>query len=177
MKVVNIHSRILHQPKAAISALLETLATKNDGMMPIENWPAMRLKEGLKVGSKGGHGPIRYTVNKYSPGKLIQFEFTKPKGFHGLHRFEIVELENAQTELKHTIEMNTTGIGTVIWTLAIRWLHDALIEDAFDKVENHFSTARKKTEWNIWVRILRRGLKPSGKNPQSTQTGLNIKNS
>ena len=77
------------------------------------------------------NGPIRYTINKYNPGELIQFEFTTPKGFYGIHQFEVVEVENDETELKHTIEMNVTGIGILIWTIIIRWLHDALMEDAF----------------------------------------------
>jgi len=163
MRVLNIHKRIINQPKAKISELLGTLATKNDKMMPTDQWPAMKLNEGLKVGSKGGHGPIRYTINKYKPGELIQFEFTKPKGVNGVHRFEIVELENDKTEIKHTIEMNATGIGILTWTLAIRWIHDALTEDAFDKVENHFLTEKKKTEWSIWVKVLRNILKPRKK--------------
>ena len=116
------------------------------------------MNEGLTIGSKGGHGPIRYTVNQYNPGELIQFEFRKPKGFNGVHRFEIVELENDQTQIKHTIEMNTTGIGILTWTIAVRCLHDALMEDAFDKVENQFVTEKKKTKWNIWVRVLREVL-------------------
>ena len=28
-------------------------------------------------------------------------------------------------------------------SIAIRWLHDAYIEDAFDKVENHFTKCKK----------------------------------
>ena len=51
--------------------------------------------------------------------------------------------------------MNTKAIATLTWAFAIRWLHDALIEDAFDKVENFFTGKNNKTEWNIWVRFLR----------------------
>lgn len=160
MRVINIHKRIINQPKEKVSELLRTLSTENDKIIPTDKWSAMKLNEGLKEGSKGGHGPIRYTVQKYNPDELIQFEFTKPKGFNGIHRFEITELENDKTELKHTIEMNTTGTGILTWSIAIRWLHDAFMEDAFDKVENHFLTEKKKTEWNIWVKVLRRILKP-----------------
>ena len=156
MKVINIHKRILNQPKAKIADLLETLATKQDRIMPTDKWPAMKLDKGLQVGSKGGHGPIRYTVGQYTPGTSIQFEFTSPKGFNGHHRFEITELEPDKTELRHTIDMKTSGTGILKWALAVRWLHDALLEDAFDKVENHFSTEKKSTKWNAWVRILRK---------------------
>jgi len=160
MNVLNIHKRTINQPKAIISKLLETLSTESDKLWPTDQWPPMKLHKGLTIGSKGGHGPIRYTVNLYNPGELIQFEFRKPNGFNGVHRFEITELENDKTEIKHTIEMNTTGIGTLTWTIAVRWLHDALMEDAFDKVENQFVTEKKKPKWNIWVRVLRKISKP-----------------
>jgi len=168
MRVLNIHKRTINQPKAKISELLETLSTEKDNLWPTDQWPAMKLDEGLAIGSKGGHGPIRYSVNKYSPGELVQFEFRKPKGFIGVHRFEVIGLENDKAEISHTIEMNTTGIGTLTWTIAVRWLHDALMEDAFDKVENQFSTEKKKTKWNIWVKVLRDMSKP-GKQTHSSK--------
>jgi hypothetical protein len=130
---------------------------------PYEKWPPMRFKEGLQAGSKGGHGPIRYTINKYNPGEIIEFRFTRPKGFHGIHRFEIIASrmaeakgsENERTEIVHTIDMQTSGIGGLNWILFIRPLHNALLEDALDKVENHFSEVKKKTSWNPWVKFLR----------------------
>lgn len=160
MKVINIHSRILHQPKENISPLLQTLATANDKILATDKWPAMKLDNGLKVGSQGGHGPIKYSIQKYCPGDLVQFGFTKPNGFNGIHKFEIIELKQNETEIRHTIEMNTAGTGTLSWAIAIRWLHDAYIEDAFDKVDNYFLTKKKTTEWSIWVRILRTILMP-----------------
>lgn len=163
MKVINIHTRIINQPKEEITALFESLASKNDKMLATDKWPPMRLNDGKQKGSKGGHGAIRYTVQKYIADELIQFEFTRPKGFNGIHKFEITELAKNKTELKHTIDMYTTGTGIFAWSIAIHWLHDAYIEDAFDKVENYFLSKKKKTEWSIWVKILRQVLKPSKK--------------
>lgn len=54
--------------------------------------------------------------------------------------------------------MNTDGKATLIWTFAIRILHNALIEDGFDKLENNFSDKQKSTEWNFWVRFLRKQI-------------------
>ena len=163
MKVINIHKRTINQPKAEITALFKTLATKNDKILATDKWFAMKLDNGKKKGSKGGHGPIRYTVQKYIEDQFIQFEFTKPNGFNGIHKFEITELTKNKTELKHTIDMHTTGTGVFAWAIAIHWLHDAYIEDAFDKVENYFLSKKKKTEWSIWVKILRQVLKPRKK--------------
>ena len=69
------------------------------------------------------------------------------------------EINDNQTEIKHTIDMQTNLVGTLQWKTFIRVLHDALIEDAFDKVENYFSSEKKKTEWSGWVKFLRMLLK------------------
>ena len=119
---------------------------------PKEKWPPMRFKDGLKVGAKGGHGPIKYIIEKYNPGEIIEFKFIKPSGFYGIHRFELKtekSMENSdvkqeKTEITHIIDMKTTGFGTILWIFFIRPLHNALLEDAFDKVENHFFNCEKK---------------------------------
>lgn len=158
MKVINIHKRIIHQPKGKITELMETLSTEKDKVWPFEKWPKMKFKKGKYEGANGGHGPIRYTIKKYIPGKLIQFEFTNPKGFHGIHKFETIELLDNKTELIHTIDMITSGVGTLTWMIGVRYLHDALIEDLFDKIENEFDNHNKRTAWSFWVRFLRKLL-------------------
>jgi hypothetical protein len=146
MKVLNIHRRTLNYPKSKVTELLKTLSTENDKIWPNENWPEMKFKNGIQVGAKGGHGPIRYTVEKYNPQEIIQFRFSKPTGFIGVHKFEINELGNEKTEIIHTIDMNTKGKGILIWAFVIRPLHNALIEDGFDKLENNFSGNQKSTK-------------------------------
>jgi hypothetical protein len=163
MKVSNIHRRIIAQPKARVEELFRTLSSKEDMMLATDKWSPMLLDNGLNVGSRGGHGPIRYTVRDYNRDNYIQFQFTKPKGFNGFHQFEISEIDANSTALKHSIDMTTVGLATLKWVLAIRWLHDAYIEDAFDKVENHFIKDKKSSKWTIWVKFLRRILKPKRK--------------
>lgn len=154
MKVINVHKRAIQQPAAVIGALLDTLATKEDRMLATDKWPRMRLDKGLAIGSKGGHGPIRYTVVDYTPEKSVTFQFDM-QGFDGFHRFDIRAMGNNESELLHTIDMHTSGIATLKWVIGIRWLHDALIEDAFDKVENQFIAQPKTTPWNLWVKFMR----------------------
>ena len=158
MKVLNIHKRIINQPKNKIVELINTLSTDNDKIWPKEKWPAMIFKDGIKIGAKGGHGPIRYSVEKYNPDEIIQFRFSKPIGFNGIHKFEVKELTEGKTEIKHTIDMNTVGKGTLSWILVINSLHNSLIEDGFDKLENNFSKNKKSTQWSFWVRFLRKRL-------------------
>lgn len=158
MKVVNIHKRTIHQPKRKLNALMETLSTPNDKIWPYEKWPQMKFNVGLKVGGIGGHGPIRYEIIEHIPGEIIQFKFIRPKYFNGIHKFELIPLSPNKTELKHTIDMTTSGTATIGWTFVIRWLHHALMEDLFDKIENQFNDNNKRTAWNLWVRFLRKML-------------------
>ena len=158
LQVLNIHSRSIAAPKKEVGELLKTLSTHKDKVWPKEKWPAMKFKNGIGVGSNGGHGPIKYSVEIYDPENIIQFRFSQPKGFNGIHKLEVSELNNKQTEIKHTIEMTTNGKGTAMWIVAIRPLHNALIEDAFDKIENSFSNENKTSKWNLWVKLLRRSL-------------------
>jgi len=159
MKVLNVHTRTIPYPYEAVVELLSTLATADDKVWPKQHWPAMRFKDGLAAGSRGGHGPIRYTIDSFQPDKLIQFKFVDMNGWNGIHRFEIKPIPPNSTHLVHVIDMNATGSGLIKWSLATRWLHDALIEDAFDKIENHFSPDIKKTKWSWWVKFLRFLLK------------------
>lgn len=154
-RVINIHKRTIPVSQDEIAALLDTLSTEQDLIWPHEKWPRMKFKEGLKLGARGGHGPIRYSVQKYIQGKFIEFEFLKPEGLNGYHRLEIMSLSPQATEIKHTIEINPSLGASLAWIVWIRYLHDALIEDAFDKVENHFKTEEKKSNWNVWVKTLR----------------------
>lgn len=171
MKVLNIHKRVVNRPKTVLIALFKTLASDNDMMLATDKWSPMRLDQGLQIGSKGGHGPIKYVVIKYEPEGSITFQFDLT-GFDGFHRFELKEIGPETTELSHIIDMTTTGAATLKWALIIRWLHDAYIEDAFDKVENHFTDKNKRSEWNLWVKLLRAFMKPVHK---SFQTSLHAK--
>lgn len=155
MRVVNRHTRIINEPIEKVSQLFETLATSNDQIWPSQNWPAMRFRDGLKIGSRGGHGRIRYTITDFKPGEHIKFEFTKPEGFNGTHELNIKAISNDASEINHIIKMNTTFKASLFWVFVIRWLHDALIEDAFDNVENYYSEEKTKSTYNLWVIILR----------------------
>jgi len=87
--VLNIHTRELHTSREAVGALLDSLASKQDLLWPLDRWPAMRLDRPLQVGAVGGHGPIRYRVEWYEPGRAVLFRFTGMRGFHGSHGFEV----------------------------------------------------------------------------------------
>lgn len=125
----------------------------------------MFLDNGLKIKSNGGHGPIGYYVQQYEYGKAVEFCFTKPEEFVGLHKFEIIELSPEKTGLKHTIEIKVNLKGLLTWYIAVKWLHDALLEDCLDKVHNQHNEPKINTPHSFLVKTLRKIL---GSKKQST---------
>lgn len=155
MAVVNVHERVLEGSITEIGKLIDGLASADDKLWPHDRWHPMKFDRPLSVGAVGGHGPIRYTVTSYEPGARIQFRFTGPTGFIGSHRFEAEALAGGMTRLRHVIEMRLQGMARLTWPLAIRPLHDALIEDAFDRAELYTGGQPAKRSWSPWVKFLR----------------------
>jgi hypothetical protein len=133
--VRNVHERVVDADAKTVGALLDTLSSPDDRLWPNRRWPAMRLDRGLEIGSNGGHGPVRYAVARYEPGRLIAFEFTPKFPLSGEHRIEVLPAPAGRTLLRHTIEGHPKSWLRLGWPLCFRWLHDALIEDAFDRTE------------------------------------------
>jgi hypothetical protein len=156
MTVINIHERVLGAPMTEIGELIDRLASADDRLWPRDRWPAMKLDRPLSVGATGGHGPIRYTVESYEPSRLVRFRFTAPRGFLGSHRFEVEAMGGEKAKLRHVIEMRVQGTARLTWPLAIRPLHDALMEDALDQAEVYTGGEPGQRGWSPWVKFLRR---------------------
>ncbi len=153
--MLNVHERTLAAPATDVGALLDGLASPSDPLWPRHLWPPMEFDRPLGVGAVGGHGPIRYTVESYTPGQQVLFRFTAPRGFHGTHGLQVHPLDAGHTLLKHVLEMRTTGFATVSWPLVFRPLHDALLENALDRAEDSLGLASSRSRWSLWVRVLR----------------------
>ena len=81
MQVRNVHERVFTLPLATVGALIDSLASRGDRLWPVKKWPPMRFDRPLAVGAVGGHGPVRYSVEKYLQGQMIVFRFSAPRGF------------------------------------------------------------------------------------------------
>lgn len=162
--ITNIHERILKAPLSKVGELIDRLGSPDDPFWPRDRWPAMEFDRPLGVGSVGGHGPIRYFVEDYSPGRNICFRFTAPEGFLGMHWFEAKELPENTVRLQHVIEMELNGQARFSWPLVFKPLHDALIEDALDRAEAYVNnTPVTVRTWPSKVTLLRRTLIQGGK--------------
>lgn len=131
--IENVHERSLDVAPAAVGTLVDSLSSRDDRLWPNRRWPAMRLDRGLEIGSDGGHGPVRYEVARYEPNRLVAFAFTARFPIDGEHRVEVLPASGGRTLLRHTLEGQPHGWLRLGWPLCFRWLHDALIEDAFDR--------------------------------------------
>jgi hypothetical protein len=155
MKVLNTHERELNADYEQVSKLIDSLSSEDDLLWPGQCWPRMKFDHPIGVGAKGGHGPIGYVVEAYNPGQSISFCFTKPKGFNGFHKFDVVKRSKKPLLLRHTIEMELKGTALLTWPLVIRPLHDALLEDALSTAQVSLGMAPRMRPWSLWVKIIR----------------------
>ena len=155
MNVLNIHERMLDATASEAAPLVDSLGSPGDLLWPGDRWPPMRLDGPLSPGTRGGHHPIRYTVESFDPGRHVRFRFTSPRGFEGIHMFEIEPVPAGGVRIRHTLEMKTRGLANFSWPLIFRPLHDALVEDAFDRAEERFGPAPPASVWSPRVRALR----------------------
>lgn len=154
--VHNVHERIIQGPVTEVGALIDSLSNEQDALWPKHEWPAMRLNLPLSLGAAGGHGPVRYLVTQYHPGRLVRFQFSGPAGFHGHHAFVAIELTQSVTLLRHEMTLNPAGIARISWPFFFRSLHNSLVEESLDLAENAFSSAADvKHRRSLWTRILR----------------------
>lgn len=156
MAVLNVHERLLPTGVSEVGALIDTLATEGDHLWPGPHWPPLRLTDGLAEGSHGGHGPVRYTVCAYVPGRWVRFTFSRPRGFHGFHEYSAHPVDAEQAVLRHTLTMRARGLARLTWPLFYRHLHDAVLEDSLDHAENAVTgTVARPARWSRYVRLLR----------------------
>lgn len=159
MPVANVHERLLPVPADEVGRLLDTLATTRDELWPADCWPAMRFDGDLREGASGGHGPVRYAILTYVPGRLVRFGFLAPEGLHGEHWLEVLPRGDCSTLLRHGLVARPRGRMRWQWPLVYEPLHDALLEDALQRAERAVTGTSAIARWSPWVRLLRRVLR------------------
>ena len=91
MRVLNVHSRELPSPAERAWELVAGLASEHDELWPSERWPTSPIEfdRRLGPGAKGGHGAVRYDVERYEPGRRVVFRFARSSGLDGIHALEV----------------------------------------------------------------------------------------
>jgi uncharacterized protein YndB with AHSA1/START domain len=136
MRVHNVHSRELSAPAERVWELVAGLASDHDELWPTERWPTSPIEfdRPLGVGAKGGHGLIRYEVERYEPGRRVVFRFEPGSGLDGLHALEVEPLGAHRSRLTHTLDCRLEWKLRPLYRVLIK-AHDALVEDLLDNAE------------------------------------------
>jgi hypothetical protein len=174
MRIHSLHERTWPVALGVVGSLIDGLGAEDDRLWPLDRWPPLRLDSGLRPGSRGGHGPVRYTVSEYLPGRRLSFAFDPARGLlrgaQGTHAFEALAVE-AGTSLCHTLEARAGIMTTLRWLLLVRPLHDALLRDALARAEAAvLSRAVPAPAWSWRVRLLRRLARRAGPRPRSRRS-------
>lgn len=152
----NVHERLLPVPADEVGPLLDRLGGPDDVLWPSPAWEPMVLDRPVAVGATGGHGPIRYRVTAHRPGSLVEFSLDPGVGLAGTHTFLVEPVGPSRTVLRHVVEGRLTGSMRLLWPLAVRWMHDAVLEDLLDRAETALGTGpARRARWSPWVRLLR----------------------
>lgn len=153
----NEHRRTVRATPGRAAFLLDEIAEPGNAYWPSDHWPALRMDRPLGVGATGGHGPVRYSCTAYEPGRLVEFTFAPGTGVIGTHTFDVLDGPTRDTcVLRHVISGRTHGLGVLAWPLAIRWLHDAVLEEMLDRAAVVLGDPpATPARWSPYVRLLR----------------------
>ena len=158
MRVYNVHERRVSAQPAAVGGFIDSLSGPDDRLWPRDRWPPMKLDSPLGEGARGGHGPVRYRVSEYLPGRRVVFQFEDSgltSGLDGRHLFEVVPRKRFVL-LRHIVDAECDFRNWLRWGLFTGPMHDALLEDALDHLESRIGgLSGKPRRWSLWVRFLR----------------------
>lgn len=155
MPVHNVHERELPAPADVVGRLLDRLATPGDPLWPSPPWAPMRFDRPLGPGADGGHGGIRYHVTRYAPGRALECAFDPATGCDGTHVFEVEPRGADRCVLRHRLTARTTGAMRLLWPLAVRACHDALLEHLLDNAERAVTgTVRAPVRYPLRARLV-----------------------
>lgn len=167
----NVHIRVVPLPPDVVGAQLERLL--EPGVIWPNGWPPLRLDNGLELGSEGGHGPIRYGVIDYRPGRRIEFRFDPSCGLDGTHALEVHDGPRPGTTLaRHTMIGELRGIARLTWPLAIRWMHDQVLEELLANLARVAGDeSARAPRRSAWVRLTRKAARRLVPSPAAVVSG------
>jgi hypothetical protein len=160
MKIYNKHERVVNSSTESLAWTIDNPSGPDESFWPHEKWPPRITPNPIKVGLPASHsnGLVQYKVSEYIPGKRISYQFEPAgatAGLDGRHFLEIIA-RHKYTVIRHIVDADCSLKMWLRWIVFIAPVHNAIIEDTFDKVENRInSNSNKYTRWSLWVKFLR----------------------
>lgn len=157
--VTSVHSRRLACTSSSAGQLLDHFDAPASPLWPFHLWPRDRFDGPMQVGAMGGHGATRYRLEHYRPGQAAVFRFIAPKGYNGVHGFQIERLDGNEVRLVHFTCLRLNLYHRLMWHLMVRAVHDALLGDLLDSAEQHLcGTVQQRQRWKWRVYLIRHAL-------------------
>ncbi|MEU4157260.1 SRPBCC family protein [Actinoplanes sp. NPDC026670] len=145
--------RVIAAPVAVLGDMLDRLAGPNDTLWPDDE--PLWLDRPLGAGATGGHGSMRYTVTAYQPGLRVRFEFPAGSPLAGFHELWVRAITHERAEMVHILVAQPRGAMLLLWPLADRWVHQALIAELLDNAERAATgRVRRPARRSLWVQLL-----------------------
>lgn len=171
--VRNVHERELPVPAEALGPLLDRVGGPDDPLWPSPAWMPMILDGPLEALPTGGHGPIRYRVTAYEPGRRIEFTFLPDGDAVGTHVLSVEPAGPGRSVLRHVLDVRATGLMHLMWPLAVRWAHDAVVEELLDRAELVLGSGpARPARRSPWARVLQRLMVPRARATEPVDSPL-----
>src|SRR5207249_2135454 len=156
----NVHLRTLPVSADRVGPLLDRIAEPGNALWPADNWPPMIMDRPLGVGAEGGHGVNRYTCTSHQPGTRVEFTFTPSMPFIGTHAFDVLPSGPHACVLRHMVIATPRDLrARAQWSLAVRWAHDAVVEEIMDRAAIAVGhPPARPVRWSPYLRLVRRVL-------------------
>lgn len=151
----DVHERTVEAPAGVVGPLLDRLSAADDPVFPTPAWEPMRFDGPLAVGAVGGHGPVRYSVSAYEPGRRVRFTFAPPD--NGFHEMTVEPLGPGRCVVRHVLEQDLRGARLLLWLTVVKAVHGTVVEECFDNIERAAAGGvERPVRWSAWVRLLHR---------------------
>ncbi|USQ78449.1 hypothetical protein NF556_12450 [Ornithinimicrobium faecis] len=128
----NEHSQTMAGDTSTAQSLMATLGGPDDLIWPRDRFPAMELDRGHEIGSKGGHGSVRYRVVE-ATDSLVRFEVDPNSDLVGGHVLWFEDSGDGLLRWTHQLDLELTVPAPAMRLILA--LHDAIIEQLLVNAE------------------------------------------
>ena len=134
MNLLNVHQRRIQRPLREVFGELVALGTAGDRIWPEPAMPFRRTEGPMRVGvTRERHGGIRAVLEDYRENECIVWRADLPF-LRGTHAFEVRDLGNGTTLVKHAVQAKLPWWFAPVWRLRIGALHDRILEALLDRL-------------------------------------------
>lgn len=136
MNVLSTHERLVLRPLSDVFNELVALGTLADRIWPEPNVPFRRTDGPMRIGvTWERHGVIRAILETYEVNQRIVWR-ADLSFLRGTHSFEVQEVGNDSTLVRHVVQANLSWWFGPVWWLYLGGIHDRIVEGLLDRLAN-----------------------------------------